>query len=436
MSKHQQLLDYIASLPVGEKISVRSVARQMNMSDGTAYRAIKQAEEDGLVSTIERVGTIRIEKKANDRFEHLTFREIANIIDGDILGGEAGVDQSLGRFIIGAMTISAMIRYFSKDAILIIGNRKEAQLEALKHDVAVLVTGGFGVDQDLIDLANEKKLPVISTTYDTFTVASILNKAMTNQLIKKKVMKVSDIFIPIEHTAYLNDTGTVNDYQALSRATGHSRFPVIHHDGRLIGVITAKDTVNKPDKMLLERLVTKNASYTGLNSSVASVAHTMIWNSLELVPVVTDDLRLLGILTREDVMKAMQLAQRQPQTVDTIEDQVAEFLSTETTDNNDIKFIYQVNPQMTNKMGTISFGVLCEVVSLAVREYVHQVHSADIVIDDLHLHYFKMVQIDSEVEITMTELNESRKSLKIDAVATVGNVIYAKAYVSCQLIAR
>ncbi len=299
-----------------------------------------------------------------------------------------------------------------------------------------MVTGGFGVDQDLIDLANEKKLPVISTTYDTFTVASILNKAMTNQLIKKKVMKVSDIFIPIEHTAYLNDTGTVNDYQALSRATGHSRFPVIHHDGRLIGVITAKDTVNKPDKMLLERLVTKNASYTGLNSSVASVAHTMIWNSLELVPVVTDDLRLLGILTREDVMKAMQLAQRQPQTVDTIEDQVAEFLSTETTNNNDIKFIYQVNPQMTNKMGTISFGVLCEVVSLAVREYVHQVHSADIVIDDLHLHYFKMVQIDSEVEITMTELNESRKSLKIDAVATVGNVIYAKAYVSCQLIAR
>lgn len=62
-TKHEQILSYIDSLPVGEKISVRRIAKEMKVSEGTAYRAIKEAENKGFVSTIERVGTIRIEQK-------------------------------------------------------------------------------------------------------------------------------------------------------------------------------------------------------------------------------------------------------------------------------------------------------------------------------------------------------------------------------------
>ena len=69
-SKHQQIIRYIESLPVGEKISVRSIAKNMEMSEGTAYRAIKEAENIGIVSTIERVGTIRIERKTKDNLEN------------------------------------------------------------------------------------------------------------------------------------------------------------------------------------------------------------------------------------------------------------------------------------------------------------------------------------------------------------------------------
>lgn len=62
-TKHEQILQYINELPVGEKISVRQIAKALNVSEGTAYRAIKDAEIKGYVSTIERVGTIRIEQK-------------------------------------------------------------------------------------------------------------------------------------------------------------------------------------------------------------------------------------------------------------------------------------------------------------------------------------------------------------------------------------
>ena len=125
-TKHQRIIEYIESLPVGEKISVRTIAKNMQLSEGTAYRAIKAAENLGIVSTIERVGTIRIERKSKDNFEKLSFGEVVKIIEGEVYGGSKGLDKILNRFVIGAMTEEAMTRYIQPESLLIIGNRDAA----------------------------------------------------------------------------------------------------------------------------------------------------------------------------------------------------------------------------------------------------------------------------------------------------------------------
>lgn len=40
-TKHEQILSYIDSLDVGEKISVRRIAKEMKVSEGTAYQVSK-----------------------------------------------------------------------------------------------------------------------------------------------------------------------------------------------------------------------------------------------------------------------------------------------------------------------------------------------------------------------------------------------------------
>ncbi|EGG31338.1 conserved domain protein, partial [Paenibacillus sp. HGF5] len=40
ITKHEQLVQYIESLKVGSKISVRRLAKEMGVSEGTAYRAV------------------------------------------------------------------------------------------------------------------------------------------------------------------------------------------------------------------------------------------------------------------------------------------------------------------------------------------------------------------------------------------------------------
>src|SRR5699024_907023 len=138
------------SLSVGNKISVRQIAKELHVSEGTAYRAIKEAENRGLVSTIERVGTIRIEQKKKEHFEQLTFAEVINIVDGQVLGGNRGLHKTLNKFLIGAMQVEAITKYIEPDSLLIVGDRVEAQELALNSGAAVLITGGFDTQERII----------------------------------------------------------------------------------------------------------------------------------------------------------------------------------------------------------------------------------------------------------------------------------------------
>ena len=435
-SKHQQIIRYIESLPVGEKISVRSIAKNMEMSEGTAYRAIKEAENIGIVSTIERVGTIRIERKTKDNLEKLSFGEIIKIIEGEVFGGHDGLDKILNRFVIGAMTLDAMTRYIQPESLVIIGNREDAQLLALNQGAAVLITGGFQATPQLIQKADELKIPLMGTTYDTFTVASLINRAMTDQLIKKKIMIVADIYNDIENTNYLRMDQTVKEYRQLSEKTGNSRFPVINHSNRLVGVVSAKDILGKSDTLTMERVMTKNPSVSKLHASVASVAHSMIWNGLEMLPVVQDNMELIGIISRRDVMKAMQLTQRQPQVGNTFEDDVSENLEILEVNPTSAHFSFTVTPQMTNNLGMLSFGVLCEVVSVASKEFIHRSQRRNTVIEQLEMHYLKMIPIESKISIQIQTLDNGRKVSKLDISVLLENSVVAKAIMSNQLMER
>lgn len=132
MTKHEQIVSYIESLNIGQKISVRKIAKVMNVSEGTAYRAIKDASQLGFVTTIDRVGTVRIDKKSREQIEHLTFQEIVNIIEGDIISGKSGLNKTVSKFAIGAMELKDVVKYIGNQTLLIVGNRPEVQMEALK----------------------------------------------------------------------------------------------------------------------------------------------------------------------------------------------------------------------------------------------------------------------------------------------------------------
>lgn len=77
---------------------------------------------------------------------------------------------------------------------------------------AILITGGFDTSDYVKALADEYELPVISCTYDTFTVATMINRAIYDQLIKKEVTLVDDLYTPIDHSVNIRSGDLVKKW--------------------------------------------------------------------------------------------------------------------------------------------------------------------------------------------------------------------------------
>ncbi|GIP38258.1 thioesterase [Paenibacillus sp. J31TS4] len=433
LTKHEWILRHIEGLKVGTKISVRQIAREMEVSEGTAYRAIKEAETLGLISTKERIGSVRIEKKERHNIDKLTFAEVANIVDGEVLGGSEGLDKTLSKFVIGAMQQEAMLRYIEPGNLLIVGNRDKAHLCALEQGAAVLITGGFSASDEVVKLADELALPIISSSYDTFTVASMINRAIYDRLIKKKIMLVQDILSPESVVYALKYGSRVKDWRKLIEETGHNRFPVVDEWNRVVGMVTSKDMVDARQEQTIDKLMTRNPITIHQHASVASAAHLMVWEGIELLPVVDQNRKMIGVISRKDVLKVMQYISRQPQIGETFEDLIWSGFEECRDETGALCMRGTVTPQMTNRLGSVSSGVLTMLMTQAAYRLIQDYRKGDLVIDNVTTYFLHPVQMEREIVIRPRLIEVSRKFGKIDIEVYDGDRLAGKAMLTAQV---
>ena len=408
-TKHDQIIQYIMDLEIGSSISVRKIAQELSVSEGTAYRAIKDAENREYVRTFPRAGTIRVEKAEKRSIERLTFAEVAAMVDGTVLGGSNGLNKSLARFVIGAMTPDAMVKYLSSSSLLIVGNREEAFRLALEHDCAVLITGGFGCSDEIRDLADRKSLPVISSTYDTFTIAAMINKAISERMIKKEILLVEDIMI--QEPRYLHTEDPISEWRKLLKESGHSRFPVVNESGHVVGILTPKDVPEASDGPI-RQFMTHNPIMVTKKTTIAYAAHMMIWEGIELLPVIEGG-ALVGVISRQDVIKAMQHMKNQPQVGETLEDLVLANFGSKRLDKR-MRFSGRVAPILLSHMGTASWSAMTMLMSTVGILTLKSFRQSDIAVDTFTVYFIRPVQMEDMLDIDVEPVEEGRSCNKVE----------------------
>lgn len=433
-TKHEQILDYIQSLPIGGRISVRGVARRLQVSEGTAYRAIKEAEIQGFVSAIDRIGTVRIEQKQKTNIENLTFAEVINIVEGTVLGGRDGLHKSLQKFVIGAMQVDAVERYLEPGSLMIVGNRDAVQRLSLEHGMGVLITGGFEASLDIQTLANERDLPLISCAFDTFTTAAMINRAIYDRLIKKDILFVEDV-VANQQLVMLTRGQTVADYLALIERTGHSRVPVVDEDQRLIGIVTGRDVVESKPTDAVELHMSKNVLSVSLKTTIASAAHRMVWEGIEMLPVLRNR-KLVAVISRQDVIKALQLMSRQPQIGDTLQDIVIQGFEEVRNEDKSLSLVGAVTPQMTNTGGTLAIGSLSTLMEYCALLCLQRTRNVDMAVENVTVYGVRPVSVDARVEVRAKLLDFGRRFAKVDVEVYDAGELSAKALMTTQLLER
>ncbi|UHA72424.1 DRTGG domain-containing protein [Paenibacillus sp. 481] len=434
VTKHEQLLTHIENLKPATKISVRKLAKEMGVSEGTAYRAVKEAENIGLVLTKERIGTVRVEKKPRNMSDQLTFTEVVEIVGGSVLGGIEGQTKTLNKYVIGAMKLDAMVRYIDAGSLLIVGNREDAHRLALQHGAGVLITGGFGTSREVKMLADTLNLPIISSKYDTFTVASMINRALFDRLIKKKIMIVEDVVNLNTKMHVLRPFSTVLDFELLREETGHSRFPVVDDWNRVIGMMTYKDVLGAAPTQTLDKLYSRNPITANLQTSLASASHTMVWEGVELLPVVDRSRRLLAVITRREVLEAMRDAKKEPQLGETFDDLIWNGFEEERDEQGRLFYRGVITPQMASHLGTISEGVLTTLMTQAALRTAKDARGHDHVLENITTFFIRPIQIEELLTIRPHVLELSRKFCKLEVELLVDGALASKAMMNVQNI--
>lgn len=436
-TKHDQIIHYIQSLKVGTRISVRAVAKELGVSEGTAYKAFKDAEVAGLVSTKERIGTVRIERKRRDELDQLTFGEVAEIVEGQLFGGAAGLDKSLHKFVIGAMELEAMMSYIDEGSLLIVGNRDSAHRCALEQGSGVLITGGFEPTEEVKRLADDKELPIITSRHDTFTVASMINRAMYDRLIKRKILLIEDIVTLSRPADVLRASDSLASFYRLSRETGRTQFPVVDDRGKVVGMMTTKDAIGSTEDAPLDRLMSRHPITAAPNITAASAVHTMAAEGINLLPIVDRNRKLLGVVSRREVLDAMRFAGKQQESGDTFEDLIWNgFMAQAEAGGEQERFVYKgvVTPQMSGPLGMVSDGILITLMNQACRKMIREMLKTDYLTESITTYIVRPIEIDKEISIVPQTLEMSRKYTKLEIEVKDKNGLAAKAMMTAQMI--
>ncbi|MDB5084917.1 MAG: hypothetical protein JWN30_1803, partial [Bacilli bacterium] len=297
---------------------------------------------------------------------------------------------------------------------------------SLEHGAAVLISGGFDTTEEVRNLADRLELPLLSSSYDTFTIASLINRAIYDRLIKKEILLIEDV-VPEGHTpVYLRAGNRVQDWLVQVDQTGHTRFPVVDDQERVLGMVTAKDVSGQPQDVLIERVMTKNPITVTPKSSVASAAHTMVWEGIELLPVVNRS-KLQGVISRQDVIRALQFHQMQPQMGDRIHDKILSGFKEERLTDKSLQLVGQVTPQMSGSLGGISTGVVMTLISEAASQVIRRTRNANMVVENMTVYFLKPIQIDSVLTVRATLIDTGRRFGKADVELFAGSELMGKA---------
>jgi predicted transcriptional regulator len=432
ITKHELIIRHIKALEVETKISVRQIAKELDVSEGTAYRAIKEAEAQGLVSSIPKVGTIRIESEEERGIEDLTLREVIKIIEGEVLTSRGNLGISPANFVIGSYSSEILKRYLAKDSLLFAGDQPELQQLALQAGAHLVVTAALKIPVEIIREAQKKRLSVISCPYDTFEAVSMLNRAIYDRLTEKELIYVGDIMV--KDVFYLPAEAMVEDWHKMAEKTGHSRFPVVDKNMMVVGMVTAVDVASADRQASILSVMTKDVLMVEPRTLLTHLSRVLVWEGFELVPIVKGK-KLVGVVSRQDILAAFQQTQKQPHVGETVDNLVMSGFKLEDWVEG-IKLTGEISQFMIDEDGTASPGTLVTIISTAAYIAARKQYRLDTLVQNLSLQHVHPLAVGDVAEVYAQIVHLEKKFCLADVGIYCQGKLKVKALVSSRIVKK
>ncbi len=228
---------------VRKNLSLKNAWKLMQEESAETIAAVT---DDGMLEGLITVGDIAksymnvydssILSKASTQYSN-----ILETLEGAMVVGDEKEYFNQGKVLIAAANPDMMEFYISKGDLVILGNRYESQLCAIEMDAAcIIVCEGASVSMTIKKLAQEHGCTVMTTPYDTFMAARLVNQSMPISYFMK-----TEGLLTFEEEDYIED---IKEVMASKR---HRYFPILDKDGRYKGMISRRNLLGAKGKRLI-----------------------------------------------------------------------------------------------------------------------------------------------------------------------------------------
>ncbi len=186
------------------------------------------------------------------------YVNILDTLEGSMVVGDSEAYFDRGKVLIAAANPDLMENYIEKHDLVILGNRYESQLCAIEMEAGcIIVCEGAGVSLTIRKLAQERGCAVITTPYDTYTTARLINQSMP-----------ISYFMTKENIIEFSEEDYLDDIREIMASKRHRDFPILDSDGKYIGMISRRNLLGaKGQSIILVDHNEKSQAVEGMESA-------------------------------------------------------------------------------------------------------------------------------------------------------------------------
>lgn len=169
------------------------------------------------------------------------YTNIIETLEGAMLIGDGREYFKEGKVLIAAANPDMMEYYIEKHDLVILGNRYESQLCAIEMEAGcIIVCEGAGVSMTIKKLAQERGCTVITTPYDTYTAARLINQSMP-----------ISFFMKTENLITFDTDDYIDDIKEVMASKRHRDFPILDKNGKYKGMISRRNLLGARGKNVI-----------------------------------------------------------------------------------------------------------------------------------------------------------------------------------------
>ncbi len=169
------------------------------------------------------------------------YASIADTLDGEVIVGNGHAYFVKGRVWFGAFQPALMGNYIQENDLIVLGNRVEDQIFALEANVScMIVCLNAMVSETIKYLAREREVVIISTPYDTFTVARLIHQSIPIKY-----------FMNCENLITFKLDDFTDDIKEVMAKVRYRAFPVTDNEGKYVGTISRRNWLDIKKKNLI-----------------------------------------------------------------------------------------------------------------------------------------------------------------------------------------